>query len=177
MKTKDGGEKMPNKKVRGIKRKVKNMVKRIEQETMNFPSDFHNGYWHLHLPVGQGFIASNKTPVGIKRLCIQTLLNRGQHLVNVKPDISEKTRVVVAVDLPNLWNSQIIVFKGESYFKTFFDRNDDTQRWIPLPKDRNIEHEWQLTVPNNMKMLGFKVEITDEEYQYTGENWFIGELN
>ncbi len=51
MKTKDGGEKMPNKKIRGIKRKVKNMVKRIEQETMNFPSDFHNGYWHLHLPV------------------------------------------------------------------------------------------------------------------------------
>ena len=168
---------MPNKKVRGLKRKVKSMVNRIEQETIKFPSDFYNGYWHLHLPVGQDFISSNKTSMGIKRLCIQTLLNRAEHLVNVKPDTSERTRVVVSVDLPSLWNSQIIVFKGESYFKTFFDRNDDSQKWIPLPKFRNIEHEWKLTVPKNMRILGFKEEITDEEYQYVGEIWFIGELN
>ncbi|WP_047154725.1 DUF3916 domain-containing protein [Aneurinibacillus tyrosinisolvens] len=153
------------------------MVKRIEQETIKFPSDFYNGYWHLHLPVGQGFISSNKTPIGIKRLCIQTLLNRAEHLVNVKPDTSERTRVVVAVDLPSLWNSQIIVFSGESYFESFFDRNVDSQRWVPLPKGRNIECEWQLTVPKNMKVLGFKEEITDEEYQYVGEIWFIGELD
>lgn len=166
-------KKCEHKKVRGLKRKVKSMVKIIEQETIKFPSDFYKGFWHLHLPVGQGFISSNK----IKRLCIQTLLDRAEHLVNIKPDTSEKTRVVVAVDLPSLWNSQIIVFSGESYFKSFFDRNDDSQRWIPLPKGRNIEREWQLTVPKNMKILGFKEEITNEEYQYVGEIWFIGELD
>lgn len=42
------------KKVRGLKRKTKNMLKRIDQETTPFPVDFYNGYWHLHLPVAQG---------------------------------------------------------------------------------------------------------------------------
>ncbi|MBP3951811.1 DUF3916 domain-containing protein [Bacillus suaedae] len=168
---------MPNKKVRGLKRKVNSMVNRIEKETIKFPSDFYNGYWHLHLPVGQGFISSPKTPVGIKRICIQALLKRAEHLVNIKPDTSEGTRIVVAVDLPGLWNSQIIVFKGESYYKTFFDRNDASQKWTPLPASRNIEHEWKLTIPKNMKILGFREEITDEKDPYVGEIWFIGELN
>ncbi len=34
---------MPDKKVRGLKRKTKNMVNRIEQETIKFPPDFYNG--------------------------------------------------------------------------------------------------------------------------------------
>lgn len=61
---------MPNRKVRGLKRKVKSMVTRIEQETVKFPSEFYNGYWHLHFPVGEEFISSNKTPMGIKRLYV-----------------------------------------------------------------------------------------------------------
>lgn len=168
---------MSNKKVRGLKRKLKTMVKRIEQETINFPSDFYNGYWHLHLPVGQSFISSNKTPIGIKRLCIQTLLNRAEHLVNIKSETLERTRVVVAVDLPSLWNSQIIVFSGETHFKGFFHRNDDSQRWITLPKGRSIVREWKLTVPKNLKVIGFREEITDEDFHYVGEIWFIGELD
>ena len=49
---------MSNKKIRGLKRKTKNMIKRIEQETEVFPVEFYNGYWHLHLPVSQSFISS-----------------------------------------------------------------------------------------------------------------------
>ncbi|WP_053104113.1 DUF3916 domain-containing protein [Bacillus sp. FJAT-27231] len=51
---------MPNKKIRGLKRKTKKMMERIEQETETFLSEFYNGYWHLHLPVAQSFISSAK---------------------------------------------------------------------------------------------------------------------
>ena len=168
---------MSDKKVRGLKRKTKNMVKRIEQETIKFSSDFYNGCWYLHLPVAQDFISSNKTPFAIKRLCIQTLLDRAEYLVSIKPFALEKLRVVVAIDLPDLWNSQIIVFSGDSHFKGFFERNDDYQKWIPLSRERYIVSEWNLSVSKGMDILGIREEITDEGgEQFESEIWFIGEL-
>lgn len=167
---------MRNQKVRGIKRKVSNMIKRIEEETADFPLDFYNGYWHLHLPVAQGFIDSDKTPFGIRRLCVQTLLERAQHMIELKPSTGEKYRVVVYINFQALFDSQIIVFASDAHFKDFFDRNHDHQRWIPLSKERMIANEWRINIPKNMNVLGFKEEITDEGEVYHSDIWFIGEL-
>jgi hypothetical protein len=168
---------MRQKKIRGIKRKSKKMVERIEENTMDFPLEFYNEYWHMHLPVAQGFINSKKTPNKVKRLCIQTLLDRADHLIQMKPFDKEKYRVVVSIDSPDLWSSQIIVFRGESHFKNFFSRNDEYQKWLHLSDERNIRTEWGISVPNDMKVSGFKKLITDEDgYSYEGEIWFIGEL-
>jgi len=168
---------MQKKKIRGIKRKTNNMIKRILENTLEFPLEFNNDYWHMHLPVAYDFINSIKTPFKVKRLCIHTLLERADHLIRMKPNYKEKYRVVVAIDLPNLWNSQIIVFKGDSYFKNFFTRNDEYQKWLHLSEEGNIQIEWGITVPNDMQISGFKELITDEDgYRYEGEIWFIGEL-
>lgn len=168
---------MRTKKLRGLKRKTRNMVSRIEEATINFPSDFYNGYWHLHLPVAQEFISSKNTPFGIKKLCIKTLLDRAEHLIMIKPDALEKVRVVTAIDLPGLRNSQIIVFIGDTHFNGFFDRDDEFRRWIPLPKERSFESNWGIKIPEQMDVLGFKEEIADEEGDiYKGEIWFMGEL-
>lgn len=168
---------MREKKVRGIKRKSKNMINRIKENTMEFPIEFYNDYWHMHLPVAQEFINSSKTPYKVKRLCVQTLLERADYLIPMKPNDKEKYRVVVAINFPDLWDSQIIVFKGESYFNSFFNRNDEYQKWLLLSEERNFQKEWGLTVPNNMQISGFKELITDEDgYCYEGEIWFIGEL-
>lgn len=168
---------MPEKKVRGLKRKTKNMINRIEQETINYPSNFHNGYWYLPLPVAQSFISSSKTPTAIKRKSMQILLDRAKHLISIKPKSHLRLRVVVAIDLPSLWNSQIIIFSGDSYFEVFFDRNDNDQKWLPLSKERNVMNEWNLIVPNGMDCLGIRQEITDEDGElFESEFWFIGEL-
>ncbi|MGG0655791.1 DUF3916 domain-containing protein [Rummeliibacillus pycnus] len=168
---------MREKKVRGINRKSNNFIKRIEENTTEFPTEFYNGYWHLHLPVAQDFISSYKTPKKIKRLSIHILLDRAEFLIGLKPNDQEKYRIVVAVDLPELWSSQIIVFKGDSHFNDFFNRNDEYQKWLYLPDNRNIQTEWGLSVPNALQILGFKELITDEDgYYYEGEIWFIGEL-
>jgi len=168
---------MRDKKIRGLKRKTRNMVNRIVQETTEFPSDFYNGYWHLHLPVAQDFISSGKTPFGIKKICIETLIARAEHLINIKPITYEKTRVVIAVDLPGLWDSQIIVFSGDSYFEGFFERNDQYQKWIPISKNRKFESEWRIHIPEYFNFKGFNEVINDENGEiYSGEIWFIGEL-
>ncbi|MEH7610610.1 MULTISPECIES: DUF3916 domain-containing protein [Bacillaceae] len=173
---------MREKKIRGLKRKTNKLIHRIKDKTITFPSDFHNGYWHLHLPVSQTFISSKKTPISIKRVCIQTLIDQAKMLIENKPQSSEKYRVVVAIDLPGLFGSQIIIFSGNNHFNRFFDR-DEFQKWIPISIDRNLESEWDLNVPNSMKIIGYKeiisdyVEDTDEiAVTYEGELWFIGEL-
>ena len=165
------------KKVRGIKRKLHKMRERIKENSLEFPTEFTNGYWHLKLPVAQDFINSENTPNKVKRMTIQTLLDRAEYLMRLKPNDVENYRVVVAVDLPALWGSQIIIFKGDSYFKDFFNRNDEHQKWLPLSDERKVQSEWELSIPSHFQVLGFKEVITDEDaYHYEGEIWFIGEL-
>ncbi|ANU13024.1 hypothetical protein B481_3394 [Planococcus halocryophilus Or1] len=74
---------MREKKIRGIKRKIEEMVNRIEENTMAFPTEFYNGYWHMHLPVGQDLISSDKTPWKVKQLCILKLVDRAAYLKGV----------------------------------------------------------------------------------------------
>ncbi|GGI11651.1 DUF3916 domain-containing protein [Gottfriedia solisilvae] len=176
---------MREKKIRGIKRKSNKLIKRIIENTAVFPKDFYNErYWHMHLPVSQSFINSKKTPLKIKRLCIQTLIDQASMLIENKPNSSETFRVVVAIDLPDLFSSQIIVFKGDSYFNSFFDRDDEFQKWIPLTDNRNLKSEWNLVIPKEMQTIGYNeiisdyVEDTDDiDVTHEGEIWFIGELN
>ncbi len=153
------------------------MVQRIRDETENFPEeDFPGcGYWHMHLPVSQGFIDSPETPKAIRKTCIQTLIDRAGHLCSIKPaDIS--TRVVAAINLPHLFGAQLIVFFGSEYFDNFFDRNSPEQKWILLPNDRSLVEEWDLGIPDNFEDRGYREIIEDEDYSYDGEIWFIGEL-
>lgn len=82
----------------------------------------------------------------------------------------------MAIDLPNLWLSQIIVFFEDDYYKNFFKRNTEYQRWILLSENRNIEREWGLSIPENMKVKGYSEKVIDEDYTYNGELWFIGEF-
>lgn len=64
---------MREKKVRGINRKINKLIKRIEENTIEFPLKFYdNEYRDFPLPVSQEFINSNKTPPKVKRKCIQT---------------------------------------------------------------------------------------------------------
>ena len=168
---------MRNKKIRGLRRKSKNMIKRIEEETKEFPSDFYNGYWHLHLPVAQSFIDSEKTPFGIKRLCVQTLLKAAKHLIGIKPHTDEKYRVVVSIDPSKLFHAQIIIFHGATHFEGFFDRNNEFQKWIPLTEERDFEREWKLITPPNISVKGIREEIADEDVEYNTDIWFVGELD
>ena len=78
------------KKVRGKKRKTKDMIDSIIKQTISFPIvDLENGYWHMHLPIKQSFLNAKKTPLKIKRLCIQTIIKRTEDLIRLKP----KTRI------------------------------------------------------------------------------------
>ncbi|MBJ8051033.1 DUF3916 domain-containing protein [Bacillus cereus] len=170
---------MREKKLRGMKRRTKTMIKRIEEYTNTFPSTFYNDeYWHMPLPGSQAFIDSNKTPRKVKRLCIQTLLDRADLLMKMKPNDTNIYRVVVMITIASLWHSQIIIFKNNDYFHSFFNRDNEFQKWIPLSNASDFRHEWKISISNRVQTLYFQEIINVEDGFYDeGELLFIGELS
>lgn len=170
-----------NKKVYFVKKKCKAMLSAINEATNTFPNlDMQRGCWHLHLPVSQSFIDSSQTPVEVRKLCMQTLIDRTKYLIDIKPELDVNTRVVALISLPELWESQIIVFFGEDYFSSFFDRDDEGQKWTLFPSDRSLLKELDLTAPAGLLEKGYLEIMYDEDdkdYKLISELWFIGELN
>jgi hypothetical protein len=169
---------MREKKIRGMKRRTKTMIKRIEEYTNTFPSTFYNDeYWHMLLPTSQAFIDSNKTPRKIKKLCIQTLLDRADLLMKMKPNDTNTYRVVVMISIASLWHSQIIIFKNDDYFHKFFNRDNEFQKWIPLSNASDFGHEWKISISNSVQTLHFQEIINDDNGFFEEELSFIGELS
>ncbi|HFJ9248416.1 DUF3916 domain-containing protein [Bacillus anthracis] len=169
---------MHEKKIRGMKRKTNAMIKRIEKHTKMFPSTFYNDeYWYMPLPVSQDFIESHKTPRKVKRLCIQTLIDRVNHLIKIKPSDTHTYRVVALISIENLWRSQIIVFKNDDYFHNFFNRNNEFQKWILLSNEIDFWETWGISICPTPQMLRFQEVIYDEDTIDEKEIWFIGELS
>ena len=168
---------MRNKKIRGLKRRTDSMVKRIKEETECFPDQFIHGYWHLSLPAGRDFISSGKTPIKIKRLCVQTLLDRAGHLCKLKTEKEMHTRVIVMIVPSDLWNSHIFVFNQEDAFKAFFDRNFVDQKWDPLVMNGKLLKAWKIEIPRNQESVSYLEKIMDEDIGYRErELWFFGEF-
>ena len=166
-------------KVRGARRKCRGMIESIRRYTETFPEEGYPGAgnWHLHLPVDQGFIDSEKTPHWVRRLCAQCLIDRTEYLRGLKPTLDEAVRAVALISLPKLWDSEVIVFFGEAYFGAFFERDSECQVWTPLREARSLVREWGLEMPGGFEERGYHERIRDENYSHDGEVWFVGELS
>ncbi len=163
--------------VRGARRKCNAMITSINELTEVFPSaDGKSGYWHMHLPVGRNFIDSKRAPSYVRKNCMQALINRVEHLMDIKADSQVRTRVAACITLPRMWDSQIIVFFDETYYKRFFNRTCEEQKWFPLPPQRNLLKEYGLSVPEGMSVRGFKEVYTENGKVIESELWFFGEL-
>lgn len=167
------------KKVRGLKTKCRSMVQDLIACTDKFPIEFSaERFWHEHLPVPQAFIDSTNTPHSVRRLCMQTMIDRTNFLAQSKPKHLTNSRVCCLINLPDLFFSEVTIFFSESYFQTFFNRKGPWQKWTPI-QDKDLTKEYNLTVPANFQVRGYKDEASDDDdpniLAYTGEVWFIGE--
>jgi hypothetical protein len=134
------------------------------------------GYWHVHLPLAQTFIDSQSTPRSVRRLCIQSLVDPAARLRESQRHRSTRCRVVAAVSLPLLFDSQLIVFFGDEYWNQFFRRDTPEQRWIALAPTRSLAREWGVLLPDGFEERGYAESIADEGFQSEGERWFLGDV-
>ncbi len=166
-------------KVRGARRKCDGMIQAIRDATVVFPEEHAPGwgYWHMHLPVDQAFIDSQKTPHWVRRQCMQCLIDGAERLRGLKPKSDDTIRVVASISLPLLWDSEIIVYFSQEYFDKVFSFEPEWQTWTPLRESRSLSREWHLTIPHGFQERGYHLRVRDEELSYDGDEWLIGELD
>lgn len=123
---------------------------------------------------------SKRKSSAIKRFYLQTVINRLEHLVHIKTTVEKEYRIYFVVSFPNLHTSNILIVFSKQGIKQFFEgflgRYIDGPQWIPLPRERNIEKEFGLHIPQKFQVKGYTEVFTDSVYN-DKEIWFIGELD
>ena len=103
------------------------------------------------------------------------ILDASFRLSSLRPT-AVSARVIAAIEMPKLFDSQLTVFFSPQYFDSFFDRDGPEQRWTALPTTRSLAREWELSLPKGFIERGFHEHIHEDDYEQDGEIWFFGEL-
>lgn len=163
---------MNRKKQRGQQRKIKLLFKMID-EFIPFQEQ-ETEYEHFHVP-SSPWIESTKTSSKIKTQFIRKWLEKTTEFIKAKPQELSFCKIVAVIDCPHLWRSQIIIFYNEDYYRTFWDRNEEYQKWdyiddeeMSLMKSRNIDIA--------LKEKGYCETIIEENTEIKSLLWFYGEL-
>ena len=72
-------------------------------------------------------------------------------------------RVVVMIDLPTLWNSELLVFQYEEGLQSFMRRDSPHQKWIPIPYVRTFINQLGIRSDWDIRVYGFKEWLFEEE--------------
>lgn len=165
---------MNRKKQRGQTRKLKRMLRYMDEFV---PFRYIHGEKeeeHFHVP-GTPWIESSKTAGKVKSIFVRKWLEKTSEFIKMKPAGLRFCKVVAVIDESYLWNSQIIIFYSEDYYKTFWDRNGPYQTWHFIEdkaksfvKPRNIE--------TDLMEKGYQEVYMDEDDIKKSKLWFYGEL-
>lgn len=153
-------------KVRGMRRKINQMTERVEEMTSTFPTTFINGYWNRKVPIGQPVLYSKRFKKRGKRVIVETLMDGAIRLKQIRPD--ESYRIVVLLDIPTHWSSEIIVFQNDATYRDFMQNVD----WIPMAIDDD-QDSYLPSVPVDVELKRFSSTINDEDGWSESEIWLL----
>ncbi|WP_412761264.1 DUF3916 domain-containing protein [Priestia megaterium] len=74
------------------------------------------------MPFNESFIDSKNTSNSVRKLCMQTMINRMQHLMDIRTELEKDYRIYILISLPRLFDSQIVVLFDKEDLNGFFDR-------------------------------------------------------
>ena len=141
----------------------------LDEQTQSFPTTFHDGYWHNKIPIDQSFLSSVQENSRIQQAVIEALMEGASRLVRLRKE--ERYRVVVLLDLPTLWQSELLVFESDARLKAFMERDSPEQTWTLLPNDRVFLQRLDLSA--DVEVYRFHELIQDEDYRQNGEIWLV----
>lgn len=154
-------------KIRGMKRKLIKMVEHVEETTSTVPTTFINGYWNSKIPIGQPVPLSKQFKMCGKRLVMNTLIDGAIRLKQLRPN--ESHQVVVLLDIPTLWSSEIIIFQSDVAYRAFLLNPNWT-----LGSMQCEEHEILFRqLPGDIKLNRYVSSICDEDGQFESEIWLL----
>lgn len=157
---------MWNKKVRGQRRKLKALLKAIENHRDFF--DFEGKFNCLEVP-SDPWIEKPKTYGKVKTAFCRKWIEETERLISQTPEDVGFCKVVGAIVYPELWNSQIIIFKDKEYYDSFFERKGPYQTWTRITY-RSFAAERNITT--GLQEFGFVEDLVDEDFEHRSYIWF-----
>lgn len=175
---------LTNKKLRGVPRRLRSLKRWSESYESYFPnvyeSDYISGYWNAKIPVDMALVQGKHTDVGIQSCCAQMLIDAAYHIYNAKV-AGDDVRVTCCIVLPDMFASELCIFTAEEYFLLHTSEGKSRFGQITVLKDRSLEKEWELDLPDGFSEVGIlrvdEDEDEDEEGNpYYSEHWYFGEV-
>lgn len=161
-------------KVRGQQRKLKRLLKYIEEiEPYKFINNSER-FEHYHVP-GDVWIEMPKTSSKVKTKFCKAWIKKTEEILDAKPEGLEFCKVVCDICIPDLWNSQIIIFYDREYYDSFWNRHGEYQDWTRI--DDGLSFAKERNIITKLKEIGFKEIIHDEDKTYITHIWFYGEVD
>ena len=163
---------MKYKKERGQNRKLKTLI-----DNMHLFVPFENTdirYDHFHVPSGP-FISSPKTNGKVKTAFCKAWLQKTEEIIQQKPLDLPFCKVVAIIDEGDLWDSQIVIFYDESYYKSFWTRNTTEQTWTIL-KDPAKSFIKERNIQTQLNEVGYLETISEPDFNKKSILWFYGEI-
>ena len=162
-------------KSRGQGRKYKRLLKYIaEIEPYIDKEEIEEwGFEHFHVPCPV-WLDMPRTSSKIKTAFCKAWIRKTEEILKAKPKNFEFCKVVCAICIPYVRDSQIIIFYNQKYYETFWNRHGDYQNWSKIPDGRSLMKERNIVT--DLKEYGFKEILTDEDYTSVSQIWFYGEV-
>lgn len=162
------------KKIRGQRRRLKTLLRDINA-LVPYQDDTHREYEHFHVPCG-AWIQSPRTAGHIKTIFCNAWIEKSKQFIESKPKNIPFCKVVAVISYPRFAESQIIIFYNEAYYNGFWNRNDSTQKWIPLNSAESFVKSRGIVTDLSEK--GYTEILCDEDGCISkSQLWFYGELD
>lgn len=155
------------KKQRGLQRKLNTLFNKIDL----FETQKEDKIYEEFVVPNNNFLDISKN--NIKTKFINKWLETTEKFI--KQNTAKKyCKIVGIIEINEISNSRIIFFYDEEYYNNFWNRNDSYQVWNKLDQKKSLKQK--LNIKTNLKEIGFKETINDEDFKYETELWVYGDI-
>ncbi|WP_332650091.1 DUF3916 domain-containing protein [Lysinibacillus sp. 54212] len=149
------------KKQRGLKRKIKSIKSIIKENTSEFPADFYlDSYWNFRIPASRALIQySSKIQIQLAHF----LINSTKELLINKPPKLKDALVTLMIKPFDFWESELIIHKDIDSYKSFYNRNNNFQKWVPIENSKELRDYIKVIRENNLQVITLEETNLGEE--------------
>jgi hypothetical protein len=172
----------PEKKLRGIPRRLRSLTRWSESIAERFPSesDFHSpGYWNHKIPVDWALVEGKQTNATLRKECAQLLVDACKGMIKNKPEWAKHYRVTCCICLPDMHSSELCIYAEEGYYAAKAGNDRSQYGSQELIEGRSLANEWALDI-TGIQELGVcwrYDQSPDPQDHYVSDHWMFGEVS
>ncbi|HEJ7947452.1 TPA: DUF3916 domain-containing protein [Serratia liquefaciens] len=173
---------------RDYRSKIRNIPRRIKSLN-RWAEFFHNPeravfseeqyYWNYKIPVEINIVQGKYSKQNTKAECAQAMINACSNLMLSTADCDGTPRVTAVICLPDMFTSEVCLFRSEEYFQSFIAEGCSENSSLVLLRERSLAKEWGLILPDGVQELGITLDYyggDDPDEWFSGERWYYGQL-